>query len=97
MYTTRDGIAYIRYRDEHGDIVRESTEQKSLKFAEQLLAKRKTEVAEGRHFPTKQFERVSFEELLTDWWEKHGQHTASRFHYHLPKVGQHFGASGAPW
>ncbi|PWU11995.1 MAG: hypothetical protein C5B51_01580 [Terriglobia bacterium] len=87
----RDGIAYIRYRDEHGIIVRESTEQKSPKFAEQLLAKRKTEVAEGRHFPTKQFERTSFEELLSDWWDKHGQHTASRFHYHLPKVRAVFG------
>jgi integrase len=91
----RGGKAYIRYRDEHGNLVRESTEQKSLKFAEDLLAKRRTEVAEGRHFPTKQFDRVSFKELLDDWWEKHGQHTRSRFVYHLPKIRENFEARRA--
>jgi len=87
----RSGIAYISYHDDHGKQVRESTGQGSAKFAETLLAKRKTEVAEGRYFPTRQFERVTCSELLNDWWEKHGQHTASRFHYHLPKVRQWFG------
>jgi len=91
----RGGKAYIRYRDEHGNLVRESTEQRSLKFAEDLLAKRRTEVAEGRHFPTKQFDRVSFKDLLDDWWEKHGQHTRSRFVYHLPKIREHFDARRA--
>jgi hypothetical protein len=43
----RNGIAYIRYLDQHGRIVRESTGQRSSKFAEDLLAKRRTKVAEG--------------------------------------------------
>ncbi len=91
----RAGTAYIRFRDEHGDIVRESTEQRSTKFAEDLLAKRRTEVAEGRYFPTRQFDRITFKELLDDWWEKHGQHTRSRFNFHLPKVREEFEAKRA--
>ena len=86
----RGGKAYIRYRDGNGNIVRESTEQRSVKFAEDLLAKRRTEVAQCVHFPTRQFDRVLFKDLLDDWWEKHGQHTRSRFNYHLPKVREKF-------
>ncbi len=91
----RGGKAYIRYRDGNGNIVRESTEQRSAKFAEDLLAKRRTEVAQGVHFPTRQFDRVSFKDLLDDWWEKHGQHTRSRFNYHLPKIRENFEAKRA--
>ena len=47
----RDGTAYIRYQDEHGTDVRESTKQRSSKVAEGILAKRKTEVAMRQHFP----------------------------------------------
>ena len=86
----RNGIAYIRFKNQDGKIARESTEQRSRKFALDLLAKRKTEVAEGRHFPTRQFERVMFGELLDDWWEKHGKQTRSRFNYHLPRVRERF-------
>ncbi len=87
----RKGTAYIRYKDSTGVIVRESTGQRSVKFAQDLLAKRKTEVAEGRHFPTRQFDHVSFAELLNNWWEKHGQNTRSRFNYHLPIIRERFG------
>jgi len=91
----RNGVAYLRYKDQNGKIVRESTEQRSVKFAQDLLAKRKTEVAEGRYFPTRHFDRVMFEELLDDWWEKHGKQTRSRFEYHLPKVRERFGGRRA--
>ncbi len=91
----RNGVAYIRFKDQNGKIARESTEQRSGKFAKDLLAKRKTEVAEGRHFPTRQFDRVMFEELLDDWWEKHGKQTRSRFNYHLPRVRERFGGKRA--
>ena len=59
------------------------------------MAKRRTEVAEGRHFPTRKFDRLFFRELLDEWWEKHGQHTRSRFDYHLPRVKERFGKSRA--
>jgi len=91
----RNGIAYIRFKDENGKLLRESTEQRSRRFALDLLAKRRTEVAEGRHFPTRQFDRVMFDELLDDWWEKHGKQTRSRFNYHLPKVRERFGGKRA--
>ncbi len=57
----RNSTAYIRYLDQHGKLVRESTGQRSAKFAEDLLAKRRT-----------------------------GQHTRSRFEYHLPKIRERF-------
>lgn len=63
----RKGIAYIRYRGPTGEIIRESTGQRSESFAADLLAKRRTEVAERRHFPIRQFERITFGELLEDW------------------------------
>src|SRR5579864_2343810 len=91
----RNGTAYIRYLDQHGSMVRESTGQRSAKFAEDVLAKRRTEVAERRYFPTRQFDRVVFAELLNDWWEKHGRHTRSRFEYHLRKVQERFGTKRA--
>src|SRR5215831_287505 len=87
----RNGVLYIRYRGQDGKIVRESTGQRSVRFAQDLLAKRKTEVAEGKHFPARQFDRLLFGELLDDWWEKHGKQTRSRFEYHLPKVREQFG------
>jgi integrase len=86
----RNRTAYIRYLDQNGNLVRESTGQRSVTFAEDLLAKRRTEVAERKNFPSRQFDRVSFIDLLSDWWEKHGQYTRSRFHYHLPKVRERF-------
>jgi integrase len=91
----RSGTAYIRYFDQQGEMIRESTGQRSARFAEDLLAKRRTEVAEGRFFPTRLSERVPFEGLLDDWWERHGQHTRSRFQYHLPKIRERFGARRA--
>ncbi len=91
----RDGVAYIRYRDAAGKLQRESTGQRSAKLAQDLLAKRRTEIAEGRYFPMRQFDRATFGELLNDWWGKHGQFTRSRFGYHLPKVRAAFAAERA--
>ena len=53
----RNGILYIRFQDERGNIVRESTGQCSPKVAEEILAKRKTEVAERTYFPSRRFEK----------------------------------------
>ena len=63
----RDGIAYIRFQDERGVDVRESTKQRSAKVAEERLAKRKTEVPMRVHFPTRAFDTVTFAELA-DYW-----------------------------
>jgi integrase len=87
----RNGVAYICFKNEHGRIVRESTGQQNMKVAEQILSKRRTEVAMGTHFPTRAFDRVCFGELLDFWWTRHGQHTRSRFSYHLPLIRTRFG------
>ncbi len=86
----RKGVVYICFKDEQGRIVRESTGQQSAKVAEQILSKRRTEVAMGTHFPTRAFDRVGFGDLLDFWWMQHGQHTRSRFHYHLPLIKERF-------
>jgi hypothetical protein len=59
----RRGVAYIRYQDERGADVRESTKQRSTRVAEDILAKRKTEVALRVHFANRVFDRVPFREL----------------------------------
>jgi integrase len=86
----RDGFLHIRFQDEFGKIVRESTGQNSVKVAQQILAKRKTEVAMKVHFPMRKFEDVNFLELLDYWWENHGKHKPSRFEYLLPRLRKRF-------
>jgi integrase len=91
----RQGIAYIRYQDASGQLVRESTGQRDSKIAGQILAKRHSEVAMGTHFETRRFEQVAFGELLDFWWEQHGKNTRSRFDYHLPTIKERFGSKKA--
>jgi integrase len=79
-----------RYQDEHGADVRESTKQRSSKVAEDILAKRKTEVAMRVHFPTHAFDAVTFAELADYWWQAHGSKTRSQFEYLYPKVLEYF-------
>jgi hypothetical protein len=86
----RAGIAYIRYQDEHRGDVRESTKQRSAKVAEDILAKRKTEVAMRVHFPPRAFDAVAFAELADYWWQAHGSKTRSQFEYLYPKVLEYF-------
>jgi integrase len=86
----RDGVAYIRYQDEHGGDVRESTKQRSARAAQDILAKRKTEVAMRVHFPTRAFDAVTFGELADYWWQAHGSKTRSQFGYLYPRVLEHF-------
>jgi len=91
----RNGILYVRFQDERGNIVRESTGQSSPKVAEEILAKRKTEVAERAYFPSRRFEKVTFSELLNRWWEDHGQYTRSCFRYLRGRVDRYFGSMRA--
>lgn len=82
----RGSVLWIRYENRDGKIARESTGQKSVKLAEELYRKRKTEVAEGIYFPARLFDRLTFRELLDDWWEKHGNHRPNKFAYLLPRI-----------
>ncbi len=82
----RGDILWIRYKTEAGKLVRESAGCASVKVVEELYRKRKTEVAEGKHFPSRKFDKVTFGELLDDWWRDHCQHKASKFQYLLPRL-----------
>jgi hypothetical protein len=88
----RKGILYIRFQDGKGQICRESTHQSSIRIAQEILAKRKTEVAEGTYFPARRFERVVFSELAEKWWEGHGQYTRSCFRYLRNRIDRQFGS-----
>jgi integrase-like protein len=91
----RDGIAYIRFQDERGADVRESTKQRSAKVAEDILAKRKTEVVMRVHFPTRAFDAITFAELADYWWQAHGSKTRSQFDYLYPRVLEYFAGNRA--
>ena len=91
----RGGIAYIRYQDEQGHDVRESTKQRSMKVALDILAKRKTEVAMHIHFPTRVFDSVMFTDLAEYWWDAYGSKTRSQFQYLYPRVLENFAGQRA--
>jgi integrase len=88
----RSGILYIRFQDERGNICRESTHQSSIKVAQDILSKRKTEVAQGMYFATRRFEKVLFSELENNWWKGHGQYTRSCFRYLRDRITCEFGS-----
>ena len=66
-----------------------------MRLAQQILAKRKTEVARHIHFPTLRFEQVRWSTLLDKWWTEHGQHTRSGFIYLLPRLRARFSTKRA--
>ncbi|MCU1300760.1 MAG: hypothetical protein JWQ87_1044, partial [Candidatus Sulfotelmatobacter sp.] len=89
----RSGIAYIRYAvpgKKSGSVVWESTGQRSVQLAVEHLRQRKTEIAEGRYFPNRRFEKASFLDLAQYWWDHRGSHTNSKFEYRYPKILEHF-------
>ena len=82
----RNDILWIRYKNEKSQLVRESTGQTSVRFAEECYRKRKTEVAERKHFPARDFDKVKFGELLDYWWNNHAKYKSSKFKYLLPRL-----------
>jgi integrase len=84
----RGNILWVRYKNEEGNIVRESTGQTSVKLAEQIRDKRKTEIAQGIHFPSRKFEKATFGELLDYWWNTHAKYKPSKFEYLLPRLNR---------
>ena len=77
----RGDVMWIRYQNEHGKTVKETTGQCSVKVAQQIYQKRKTEVAMAINFPSREFKRVSFKELFDYWWENHAKNKPSKFEY----------------
>jgi integrase len=91
----RGEIAYIRYLDVDGQLVRESTKQSSAKVADDLLVLRRSRVVIRQRLPQREFDRIKFDELADYWWEKHGQFTRSDFQYLLPRIREQFGSRRA--
>ncbi|MBV9503385.1 MAG: hypothetical protein JO323_00115 [Acidobacteriia bacterium] len=62
----RNAVVYIRYQNEEGELIRESTQQRSLKVAETILAQRKAAVAMRRNFPLRVSALWRSDRLLVD-------------------------------
>jgi hypothetical protein len=58
----RGDVLWIRFKAANGRLSRESTGPRDVKGAESILAKRRTEVAMLRHFPSRRFEQVTFDQ-----------------------------------
>jgi integrase len=72
----RGAAWHIRYTA-NGRIVRESTGAESKRLAEQILAKRKAQVAEGRFLERHERPTMTLRELAVWYWENHGQRKRS--------------------
>ena len=64
----------------------------SHKLAEEVLHKRKLEIAEGRFFPERQTKTTSFQSITGQYWKLHGQHLRSAsWQYMLKEITDRFG------
>lgn len=84
----RGRIAYVRFLDEEGNIVRESTGQSDTDVAKAILRKRQSQVAERKYQLVQRFERITFGKLKSDWWDRHGKKSRSKWEYLLPRFDQ---------
>ena len=73
----RGRIWYIRYREPDGQLTKESTGQETKRLAEQILRKRKTAIAEGKHLDKVDQPRMTMTELCDWYWQHHAQHKKS--------------------
>ncbi|MDD2804973.1 MAG: site-specific integrase [Elusimicrobiales bacterium] len=64
----------------------------SHKLAQEVLAKRKVEIAEGKFFPERQKKTISFSEMADLYWELHGKQVPSAvgIFYHLKQLKAFF-------
>src|SRR5437763_4739205 len=86
----RGNVLWIRYQDDEGRMVKETTGQRSVKVAEQIYNRRKTEVAMAINFPSRKFKQVSFKDLFDYWWENHAKNRPSKFEYLTPRIEKLF-------
>ena len=95
VHARDNGTLYICYKNEHGKIVRENTQQTDVRAAELMLAQARTDVAMKKRFVALTFDSVKFIDLFNDWWNHHGSKTRSKFQYRTPRVIARFGKSKA--
>jgi len=90
----RGKIYWIDYVDSAGKQVRESTGSCHKKFAEEALAKRKTEVTEGK-FGIERPKKKTFNEVLETFFEDQKHHiknsTLERYRFSAEKLRPYFG------
>ena len=78
----KNGTVTIDYRDKEGKRHRE-TFAGSKTFGKEVLAKRKTEISEGKFFPERKKARITFGELAKIYWEVHGSKTRSAYTWNI--------------
>ncbi|MBI2071322.1 MAG: tyrosine-type recombinase/integrase [Elusimicrobia bacterium] len=73
----------------HGRRIRESAGP-SKSFAKEALAKRKTEIAEGKFFPQRQKETISFAEMCGLYWELYAKHKRGAINSRSLRNARHY-------
>ncbi len=74
----RGDVYHIRFADENGRIVRQSTNSTSITVARKVLAKKRTEVAEGRHLDKKKRPKKTLFELFNEYWQTSGSNRKTK-------------------
>ena len=75
----------------NGQRIRESAGL-SLSLAKEVLTKRKAEASEGKHFPHRKNNSLTFQVIADKFWEMHGQHLRSKvWRYMLTELAANFG------
>ena len=68
----------------------------SYKLAQEVLHKRKAEIAEGRYFPERKKQTITFKDMADKYWNMHGQYLKSKsWRYMLVIVLKTIGARQA--
>ena len=68
----------------------------SYKLAQEVLHKRKAEIAEGRYFPERKKQTITFKDMADKYWDMHGQYLKSKsWRYMLAIVLETIGARQA--
>jgi integrase len=79
---------WISYQDEYGRQIKEAAHTQDAEIAADFRKLRMAQVAERRLIPTRQYEQVTFGELLDFWWERHAKHHNNKFEYILFRLNR---------
>lgn len=88
----KNGTVTIDYRDKEGKRHRE-TFTGSKTFGKEVLAKRKTEISEGKFFPERKKKQLTFWDAANKYWEIHlsRKKSAGKLKYTLAYLKKYFG------
>lgn len=87
----KNGTCTIDYRDQYGNRHRKIIKG-SKTAAKEIISKIKSEIAEGKYFPDRQKQKITFGEIAKQYWKLHGSITKSapKMIYNFNILMKHF-------